>query len=231
MSEFAELLDFLRSDRLDVREEALKVLLHLLQPENSSSFNTNEMVLLLLNLMKVPALSLLVMNVFNVMIANGVQEILHAEQILSISLAYLLTSTNATIIHISLILLTNLTTVSLDNTELLTEKIFANPLIFNQLLGHFLAHNPQAESAEPSADGSEFELDPWQYFGSVLCNLCQKEKVQLHLLNKSSGYLSSLTKQVPHLPCPALLLSLTVGCLSFRFVPRTLCGDEVLLAA
>jgi hypothetical protein len=202
MSEFADLLSFLQSDRVDVQEEALKVLLHILQPENSSYFNTNEIILLLLNQMKVPSLSLYVMNVFNVMITHGIEKLLHADQIIALLVTYLLTSTNPTIINISLVLLTNLT-ISLENTEILAEKVLANPLIFNQFLDRFLAHNPQAESSEPSASVDESgevetiaEIDSWQYFGSVLCNLCQKEKIQLHLLSKSSNYLSSLTKQV-----------------------------------
>lgn len=228
MSEYDELLSFLTSSRVDLQEETLKVILHLLQssPEGSVQyFKEDSRMDIFINLLKVPALASYTINILNLLItflptvtesslipATTSLDTLqtssstsistnhqlfpsqqYSDQIMTILLTYLFTSTNSSLLNISLALLNNLT-IPMENAELFISKVLNNPNIFQKLLNKFLEYNPQLE--EDHEPASFHELDPWQYFSSVLCNLCRDERIQLFLLNKSTNNMVLLSKQV-----------------------------------
>lgn len=255
MSEYDELLTFLTSSRLDIQEETLKIILHVLQssPEESIQyFQQDSRMDIFMNLLKVPSLAIYTINILNLLLTarsepSAVALIStdstlttaldtpsppafpsqqYADQIMPVLITYLFTSTNSSLLNISLALLNNLT-ISIEYTELFISKVLVNPQIFQKLLTKFLEYNPQLEEdQEPTVDDqtiSYHDIDPWQYFSSVLCNLCRDERIQLYLLNKSTNNMALLLTQVHLFPFILTLL--------FRFDQRIQFEGEGWLVA
>jgi hypothetical protein len=229
-SEFDELLSYMAAPRVDLQEETLKVIIHLLSSSSITSssdssspfhfFSSDAVVHRFIDLMKSPTLVSYILTILNIILVSETSlsssseadsapvpasrsslSPESSEKILTIILTYLLTSSSCSTINLSLVFLTNLTIESVAMGRVL-EKIYGNQNILSALMKKFLDHNPQLEEA--SVEGQEsFESDPWQYFSSVLCNLCRDERIQLFLLNKSTNYISLLMKQVIAPPLPS----------------------------
>jgi hypothetical protein len=234
LNEYDELQSYLASSRIDLQEETLKIIIHLLSSSSSHLtstdspfhyFSSEALLLQFIDLMKNPTLVSYILTILNLLLtstppssdadptaaepnsSSSSSRFLspeNFEKMLTILLTYLLTSSNSTVINLSLVSLTNLT-IETEGMSRVLEKIYGNQNILSALLKKFLEYNPQLEgpSSLEGQEGSE-TTDPWQYFSSVLCNLCRDERIQLFLLNKSTNYISLLMKQVTASPPPSI---------------------------
>lgn len=98
------------------------------------------------------------------------------------------------LLTISLMNLTATENAAANCTTLLAEESSSASKAFKIALNGYFDYNPRLESDETSPDWEV--IDPYQYVGSVLCNLCQVEAGRRIILKKSDEYVPKLALQV-----------------------------------
>ena len=193
-----ELVPLLTNERRDVRLQALQIAAHVVDSTNVKVFcNENVFNNILLSLeqreLRVHSVSLII----NMIAAEG-----HISQtkLLTQKMVDFLSDGKCPIeeINIYLILLTNLTVsedISGHFINYCTEKGTSQIL-----LDRFLEYDPEnVESVNVLADYSE--VDVWQYFSSVLCNICRLNEGRRLLLSITTNNMAGCLRQVSWFDC------------------------------
>jgi hypothetical protein len=195
MSDFniAELIPLLSSKRADVRLQSLQIAAHGVDSTNAADLCEESAFSNIIEALDQPELRIHAATlIINIIAEEGAitQTTLILEKVIDF-----LKSADCPReeINMYLILLTNLT-ISEDLCEHFITHC-AKTDTSQVLIDHFLAYNPQTvEGEEVLVDYSD--TDAWQYFSSVLCNLCRLEGGRRLILSVTTGNMAGCLKQV-----------------------------------
>ena len=200
MSEFnvTELIPLLASERTDVRLQCLQIAAQIVDSTNVGDLCEESVFASILSALDVTDLrSHAVTLIINILAEEG--EIQQTKQIMEKMIDFL-TSKDCphSSINLYLILLTNLT-ISEEMCEYVITYC-AKSGSCQILMDYFLAYNPQTVEGDEILDDYS-EADVWQYFSSVLCNLCRVESGRRLLLAVTTGNMAGCLKQVSASVC------------------------------
>mmetsp|Transcript_9046 Transcript_9046/g.13594 ORF Transcript_9046/g.13594 Transcript_9046/m.13594 type:complete len:383 (-) Transcript_9046:52-1200(-) len=189
-SPLTEIFPFLDSDDSNVKSQALTILASVVNETNSSEFCQSNYISKILDCFNNSELCIQTATLLTNIVACGGEfdgkiTIEKVMEILSRDL-------NNESIDIYLMLLTNLTT-SEDISDKFISTCNKHAPILQQMIDKFLDYNPQLVEGP----GVEFsEIDKWQHFASILCNICRLENGRTLLLDRSTDNMSRLTRQI-----------------------------------
>lgn len=195
MSEFnvSELIPLLASERTDVRLQCLQIAAQIVDSTNVTELCEKSVFSNILSALDVADLRIHAVTLIINLIAEG-GEIQETKLIMEKMIDFL-TATDCpqSSINLYLILLTNITI----SEELCEHCItyFTKTESSQVLIDNFLAYNPQTVEGDEILDDYT-ESDVWQYFSSVLCNLCRLESGRRLILAVSTGNMAGCLKQV-----------------------------------
>jgi hypothetical protein len=196
MSDFSvsELIPLLASDRTDVLQQSLQIAAQIVDSSNVAELCDETVFANIINALdhidlRIHSATLIT----NIIAEQG--EIKQPKLIMEKVIDFLKDS-NCCLdkVNLYLILLTNLT-IAEDLCEHFMAYSAKTDNAAQKLIDRFLAYNPQTvEGSEVLDDYSE--TDVWQYFSSVLCNLCRLESGRRLILSVTTGNMVGCLKQV-----------------------------------
>jgi hypothetical protein len=191
-SAVVEVLGFLNDDKADVRNEAVKILAQLVDSTTVDHFYEKNHFSKLIDCFATQASADLVQNAA-ILLINIVAEKAPATRdgarLAEIVCGVLKNNSAVEFTNIYLMLLANLT-VSEDICASLVQNCFS---YLQPFMENYLNYNPQLED-KSMQDFSE--IDRWQFFSNILCNICRLEQGRKFVLNKTSGNMARLLTQV-----------------------------------
>jgi hypothetical protein len=191
-SAVVEVLGFLNDDKADVRNEAVKILAQLVDGTTVDHFYEKDHFSKLIDCFATQASADLVQNAA-ILLINIVAEKAPATRdgarLAEIVCGVLKNNSAVEFTNIYLMLLANLT-VSEDICASLVQNCFS---YLQPFMDNYLNYNPQLED-KSMQDFSE--IDRWQFFSNILCNICRLEQGRKFVLNKTSGNMARLLTQV-----------------------------------
>lgn len=190
-----ELVPLLSNQRTDVRLQALQIAAQIVNTTNVVELCEKEVFSSIISALDVAELRLHgVTLISNILADEGNLEISQTKLLLERIIDFLTaTDCQQSEINLYLILLTNLTIA-----EDMCEHFINHCAKLNKtqaLIDQFLAYNPQAVEEDVVLEDYS-ESDVWQYFSSVLCNLCRLETGRRLLLAVTTGNMQGCLKQV-----------------------------------
>lgn len=190
-STVVEVLGYLNDDKLDVKNEAVKILAQLVDDTTVDLFYENEHFSKLVDCVANHCSADLVQNCAILLInivAEKMPPAVEGAKLAEIMCGVLKNNTVNDRINMYLMLLANLTV-----SEDICATLVQNSLEYLQFfMEKYLDYNPEQES-----DVIDYsDIDPWQFFSNVLCNICRLEQGRKFVLNKTSENMSRLLTQV-----------------------------------
>jgi hypothetical protein len=184
-----ELLQYLSSDRIDIRNEALRILAHSINSDFAAKISTEENISIILNLLKDSRSSADAASVMANIIVENPSCPLQINVMETIIEHFNVSKWNRTSpeIDIYLSLLNNITISEEMSNHFMTLKL-KNKDCLQHLLDVFFSYQPQL------SDG--VIEDSWQHVSSILCNATRVEKGRKIVLNTSLNNLEKILKEV-----------------------------------
>lgn len=195
-----ELIPLLASDRTDVRLQSLQIAAQIVDSTNVSELCKDEVFSSIVTALdhvdlRVHSATLII----NIIAEQG--DVSQTTLIMEKAVDFLSSNCPKEHVNIYLILLTNLT---------IPEDICDHFMTYctkkdsaQKLIDQFLAYNPQTVEGDDILDDYS-ESDVWQYFSSVLCNICRVDAGRRLLLSVSTGNMAACLKQVYMIVTPTL---------------------------
>eukprot|EP01041_Mallomonas_annulata_P003186 gene3186-6283_t len=207
MADFVlELISFLSSDRLDLRQKALEILVErvdaesLLQHSLDISEYLHKLCYCLGDLETAVDSSKLIINILAE--RTDAVKLINIEPVINCILNLLQKDLKNT--NIYLMLLSNVTVdervTSVFVSHSISKLCLDSDLSYlSYMFNMFLEYNLSIESSTEEINGDFLwdTIDPWQYFSNVICNISRIDEGRKYIIQRSNNYIPKLLQQIP----------------------------------